>query len=310
MRSWPPTAPSGLPTRCDVTERVWTIKEALDWTREYLASKGDDRPRLSAEWLLAGATGLTRIEAYAYFDRPLTDDERSTLRESVRRRATGEPLQYILGEAAFRHLTLKVDPSVLIPRPETEILVDQALEAIDRAIALRGEARVLDLCTGSGCIALSIAHERAPVRVWATDISRAALDVAYGNAALVGVEDRVELIECDLAAGVDVDLLGTFDVVISNPPYIPTADLESLPDEVSRFEPRVALDGGVDGLEVFDRIAQASRRLLRPGGLLACELDENRVCAAADKCVEWYQEVRVVRDLAGRDRIVTAILPT
>ncbi|HEY5541473.1 MAG TPA: peptide chain release factor N(5)-glutamine methyltransferase, partial [Coriobacteriia bacterium] len=135
-------------------EQVWTVKAALDWTRAYLAEKGDEQPRLSAEWLLSAATGLSRVELYAYHDRPLTPEERASLREGVKRRAAGEPLQYVTGEVAFRHIVVKVRPGVLIPRPETEVLVDAGLPAVDAAIAERGEALVADVCTGSGCVAL------------------------------------------------------------------------------------------------------------------------------------------------------------
>lgn len=296
-------------TRCDVTDRIWTVKEAFDWTRGYLESKGDERPRLAAEWLLSAATGLSRVETYAYFDRPLSEEERSLLRESVRRRAAGEPLQYVIGEVAFRHLVLRVDRGVLIPRPETEVLVDEGLAAVDSAIAMRGEAIVADLCTGTGCIALSIAHERPESTVWATDLSPEAVKIASANSERLDFTSRVSVLECDLDEAIPDELRGTFDLVIANPPYIPTADLAALPAEVAGFEPGLALDGGPDGLVVFDRIMERARTLLRPGGMLACELDEKRVCAAADKCVEWYQDVRVVRDLVGRDRIVTAILP-
>lgn len=309
MRLSRPTVPSGSRTRSDVSEKVWTVREALDWTRGYLESHGDERPRVSAEWLLSAATGLSRVETYAFGDRPLSLDERALLRDAVRRRAAGEPLQYVVGEVAFRHIVVRVEPGVLIPRPETEVLVDEALRGVDAAVAARGEARVLDLCTGSGCIAASIAFERPETVVFATDIDPVAVAVASANVDRLGLSGRVSVVESDLAAALSPSLAGTFDVVVSNPPYIPTRDLDSLPAEVARFEPRLALDGGPDGLSVFLRIAEDASSLLRPGGTLTCELDENRVCAAAEKCVEWYQEVRVVRDLVGRDRIVTGILP-
>lgn len=290
-----------------VSEAVWTIKAALDWTQSYLAEKADEHPRRSAEWLLSAATGLSRVELYAYHDRPLTLEERGTLREAVKRRAGGEPLQYVTGEVAFRHIVVKVRPGVLIPRPETETLVDVALEAIDEAITQWGEALVADICTGSGCIALSIAHERTAARVWATDVSPEAVAVARENRERLGMES-VEVFEGDLLAALPASLAGRIDVIVSNPPYIPSADVPDLPPEVAGFEPHLALDGGPDGLVVYRRLLDEARAWLRPGGALVVELDERRVSAAAEEAVQWYQSVRAVRDLAGRDRIVTARL--
>ncbi|MDO9174198.1 MAG: HemK/PrmC family methyltransferase, partial [Actinomycetota bacterium] len=210
-------------------EQVWTIKAALDWTAAHLADKADPNPRLSAEWLLSSATGLSRIELYAFHDRPLAPEERATLREGVRRRAAGEPLQYVTGEVAFRHIVVKVRPGVLIPRPETEVLVDTVLPTIDAAIAERGEARVLDLCTGSGCVALAIAQERPAAHVYATDISADAVTLAQENAERLPLADRFEIVQGDLFDPLPEELLGTFDVVVSNPPYVPSADISGLP---------------------------------------------------------------------------------
>lgn len=287
-------------------DEVWTVKRTLDWTRGYLASKGDEHPRLSAEWLLSAATGLSRVALYAYYDRPLSMDERDVLRAAVRRRAVGEPLQYVTGEVAFRHIVVKVEPGVLIPRPETEMLVEAGFPAVDAAIGERGEARVLDLCTGSGNIALSIAQERLDASVIATDISPVAVKVATRNADALGLGERVRVVECDLAEGLD-DAESAFDLVISNPPYIPSAELSELPEEVIGFEPALALDGGADGLDVFRRILAEAQTLLRPGGMLACELHEDTLATAAALCADGYHEVTVLSDLAGRDRIVTAI---
>lgn len=304
-----------------MTDTTWTVKAALDWTRDYLAEKGDTQPRLSAEWLLSAATGLTRVEVYAFHDRPLTPEERATLRESVRRRAAGEPLQYISGEMAFRHLVVKVKPGVLIPRPETEVLVDSVLPAVRSAIADRGEASVIDLCTGSGCVALSIAQECPETRVWATDVSPLAVDVTLANSLRLALADRVVVLEGDLFApldgrGVPADaplatggLRGAVDVVVANPPYIPSAELPTLPEEVLGYEPGLALDGGADGLDVARRIWKEAREWLRPGGTMALELDTNRVRHAEAEVLQWYSDVHVVRDLTGRDRFLVARVP-
>jgi len=290
-------------------EQIWTVRTALDWTRTYLAEKGDESPRLSAEWLLSAATGLSRVELYAYHDRPLTETERAALREGVKRRAAGEPLQYVTGEVAFRHVVVKVRPGVLIPRPETEVLVDAVLPAVRDAIAARGEAVVIDACTGSGCIALAIAQECPGARVYATDLSPVSVEVAAENAERLGLADAVTVLEGDLLSPLPAELMGRADVIVSNPPYVPSADVPGLPAEVAGFEPHLALDGGPDGLDVYRRILADAREWLVPGGILGVELDERMVRQAGDEALEWYQEVRVVSDLTGRDRIVTARLP-
>jgi release factor glutamine methyltransferase len=285
-----------------MTDRVWSVKAALDWCVSYLADREDEHPRLSAEWLLSAATGLSRVELYAYHDRPLSAAERAVLRSSVKRRATGEPLQYVTGEVAFRHIVLKVQPGVLIPRPETEILVDEALAA------LRGieHPLVADPCTGAGAIALSIAYEHRGARVWATDISPEAIEVACENAARLVLSDRVTAMAGDLLAPLPLEVRGHLHVVVSNPPYIPSGSVDSLPGEVVFHEPRIALDGGPDGLSVFRRLLEESLDWLGPNGVLVTELDEGRVRAAAAEALQWYQDVRVVPDLVGRDRVLVA----
>jgi len=290
-------------------DQVWTVRAALDWTVSYLNDRDDEHPRLSAEWLLSAATGLSRVELYAFCDRPLSGDERTLLRESVRRRAVGEPLQYVTGEVAFRHLVLKVCPGVLIPRPETEVLVDSVMPAIDAAILSRGEAVVVDLCTGSGCVGLAIAQERDGARVAGSDLSPVAIEVAEANAARLGLAERFSAVQGDLFAPLPDSWRGTTDVVVSNPPYVPSADVPSLPLEVAGFEPHLALDGGPDGLTVFRRILADAHAWLRPGGLLSVELDERMVKGAVIEAESWYQGVRVVSDLAGRDRVLVASAP-
>jgi release factor glutamine methyltransferase len=292
-----------------VADTTWTLKAALDWTRTYLADKGDPQPRLSAEWLLSAATGLSRVEIYAFHDRPLTPEERASLRESVRRRAAGEPLQYISGEMAFRHLIVKVRPGVLIPRPETEVLVDAVAPAIEATVGERGEVLVVDLCTGSGCVALSIAQECPEALVWATDVSPLAVDVTLANSLRLALAERLHVAEGDLFAPLPDDLRGSVDVVVANPPYIPSADLPALPAEVLGYEPGLALDGGRDGLDVARRIWTEALEWLRPGGTIALELDTNRVRHAEAEVLQWYSDAQVVRDLTGRDRFVVARAP-
>jgi release factor glutamine methyltransferase len=283
-----------------VAARVWTVKDALEWTVEYLGRKADEHPRRSAEWLLSAATGLSRIELYANHDRPLTPDERERYRALVARRAEGMPLQYVTGEMPFRHLVMHVTPGVFIPRPETEVLVDVVLEAL----ADVAEPRVIDLCTGSGCVAVSVAHETPGALVWATDASEQAVDTARRNALHAGVAERVQVLYGDLFDPLPSELPGTVDFIVSNPPYIPSADLPELPAEILGFEPQAALDGGPDGLDVFRRIIADADRWLAPAGGIAIELDSGRVAEAAALLEESYGCVVVRKDLTGRDRIV------
>jgi release factor glutamine methyltransferase len=277
-------------------DRVWTVRESLDWTVGYFERAGIENPRRSAEWLLSAATGLSRIELYAHFDRPLETGERATFREGIERRAKGEPLQYVTGEVAFRHLVLRVEPGVFIPRPETEVLVDEALKVLPEG----GVA--VDLCAGSGAVAISLAHERPDVTVFATEISEATAAVARANAERAGVADRVTVLTGDLFAPLPAELKGSVDLVVANPPYVPSGDMPTLPAEVAGFEPHVALDGGPDGLDVARRIIDEAHRWLKPGCVLLMELDTDRVKSAVRIMEPWYEDSGVRPDLTGRDR--------
>lgn len=289
----------------------WTIKRVLDWTCGYLERKGDEHPRLSAEWLLAAVTGLSRVELYVNFDKPLEPEELAAMHAAIERRAAGEPLQYVTGEMPFRHIVLRCERGVLIPRPETEVLVDAVLEGVDAA-RTRGEqnAPVLEVGTGTGCIALSVASERPGTRVVATDLSERAIALAGRNRSALGLDDAVELICCDLAAGVDEELMGGFSVLVSNPPYIPTKVLaEEVPAEVADFEPALALDGGADGLDVFRRLLELAPQALAPAGMLAVELYEESLEQAAClvRAQEGWARVEVREDLTHRPRVLVAV---
>lgn len=282
-----------------MSQQVWTIGDTLAWCREYLAHHDDENPKLSAEWLLAAATGLTRIELYMHFDRPLSMEERDVLRETLKRRGAGEPLQYIAGEAAFRHIVVKTSRGVLIPRPETEILVDVVLEGLADVEA----PCVLEVGCGTGCIACSLAKESG-AHVVTTDVSPEAVACARRNVAALGLDELVEVVECDCVAGI----AGSFDCLVSNPPYIPTAELAELPHEVADFESALALDGGPDGLVFFDRLVDEALPLVREGGFFACELHETCLDEAARRLREaGCADVKVTKDLVGRDRIVSGV---
>lgn len=299
----------------------WTIKRILDWTSGYLGRKGDEHPRLSAEWLLANVCGLSRVELYVNFDKPLEADELAAMHAAIERRAAGEPLQYVTGEMPFRHIVLRCEEGVLIPRPETEVLVDAALEGVDAAVGRRSSGekdpdaalapvRVLEVGTGTGCIALSIASERPGTHVTATDLSPRAVALATRNREALGLEERVELVECDLASGVSPELMGTFSVLVSNPPYIPTAVLANeVPAEVRDHEPALALDGGPDGLDVFRRLLELAPAALEPGGTLAVELFEGALDQAAElaRAQGGWSLVEVREDLTHRPRVLVAV---
>ena len=308
----------------------WTIKRILDWTSGYLERKGDEHPRLSAEWLLANVTGLSRVELYVNFDKPLQADELAAMHTAIERRAAGEPLQYVTGEMPFRHIVLRCERGVLIPRPETEVLVDAALEGVDAALARRGEkgdkdekdaegekdepagdpVRVLEVGTGTGCIALSIASERSGTHVTATDLSERAVELASRNREALGLEGAVDIVRTDLAEGVDPELMGSFSVLVSNPPYIPTAVLrEEVPAEVADYEPELALDGGDDGLDVFRRLLDLAPHALVSGGMLAVELFEGSLedAAALARAQGGWSSVEVREDLTHRPRVLVAI---
>lgn len=269
-----------------------------------MVERGFAQGRLEAELLLAHVLGLERLQLYLQFDRPVSDAELERYRGFVRRRLKHEPLQYILGEAAFRHLRLQVDRRVLIPRPETEVLVGAVL---DWAAARGGPLRALDLGTGSGAIALSLVKEGRFAAVVATDVSPDAVAVARANAAAAAVGEGLELRVGSLWEPLGRD--EQFDVVVSNPPYVARAEVAGLASEVSQWEPPDALFGGNDGLDVLRPIVAGAAGHLVPGGLLALEIGATQgtaVTALIAAAGSAWGAPRVIKDLAGRDRVVLA----
>ena len=414
-----------------MANEIWTIKRCLEWTKEYLAERGEEHPRLSAEWLLCAATGLARIDLYMRMDETLDAAQLETMHAAVVRRAKGEPLQYITGSTQFRMIDVACAPGVLIPRPETEMLVEEVLNYLDAevlspeaaarqrvelpwndeveearkaeaaladerataerraanltaadeaalgsdvlgsrayaeeladreaeeaaaqaaeaeaaeaeametpepeldeyGIAIEGAdqetasaqdaaapapaeprtARVLEVGCGTGCISLSLAWERrGHVTCTATDIEPRAIDLATKNRDALGLtSDEVAFSLTNLVSSVPREEWGTFDVLVSNPPYIPTDVMRSLPHEVKDFEPDLALEGGADGLDIFRRLLNAAPYMLRAGGLFACELYEGALDDAAELCRQaGLSDVRIVHDLTDRPRIVRAIV--
>lgn len=276
-------------------DRPVTIADVLSRTTGYLEGKGVENARLDTELILARALGLPRIELYTQHDRPLSEAELAAARPLVERRGRREPLAYVLGEWGFRKLMLKIDANVLVPRPETEIVVD-------RCLALIRELEtpvVLDIGTGSGAIALSIASEHPGARVVATDISEGALAVARENGERCGVADRVELVRGHLTAHVH----GAFDLVVSNPPYVPPGDWDALQPEIRLYEPREA----VVGVGQTAAVARRALPLLVPGGWLVLEVGDGQAHEVADELGSLgYADVRISPDLAGRPRVVEA----
>ena len=417
-----------------MANEIWTIKRCLEWTKEYLAERGEEHPRLSAEWLLCAATGLARIDLYMRMDETLNAAQLETMHAAVVRRAKGEPLQYITGSTQFRMIDVACAPGVLIPRPETEMLVEEVLNYLDAEVlspeaaarqrvelpwndeveearkaeaaladerataerraanltaadeaALGGDvlgsrayaeeladreaeeaaaqaaeaeaaeaeametpepeldeygiaiedndqqatpaqdaaeanvsapaepctARVLEVGCGTGCISLSLAWERrGHVTCTATDIESRAIDLATKNRDTLGLTaDEVAFSLTNLVSSIPREEWGTFDVLVSNPPYIPTDVMRSLPHEVKDFEPDLALEGGADGLDIFRRLLNAAPYMLRAGGLFACELYEGTLDAAAELCRQaGLSDVCIVHDLTDRPRIVRAIV--
>ena len=273
-----------------------TLREALAGSTDYLARRGIERARFESELIFSQALGLSRIQLYMDLDRPLNSDERDSSRALVERRGKREPLAYVLGEWGFRRLTLKTDARALVPRPETEILVERAL-ALIKGIDV---PRVLDIGTGSGAIALAIADEHHGARVVALDSSPEALALARENAEACGLE--IELRRGDVRDPIE----GRFDLVVSNPPYVLPEEIETLEPEVRDWEPRQALVG----VGVPEALAARARELLVSAGWLAVELGEGQQKTYAALLDDLgYKEVTIKPDLTGRERVVEARWP-
>ena len=293
----------------------WTVRKVLEWTTGHLKKHGSDTPRLDAEILLAHARGCQRIQLYTAYDQPLADAVRATMRELVQRRAQAEPVAYLVGHREFFSLDFRVTSDVLIPRPDTETLVLEIIDGIKQLTTTRtdnGETsppiRVLELCTGSGCVAIAVAKHcqtgKLNVRIVATDISPAALVIAQENAVKHGVQDQIEFLPGDLFAALPAD--SKFEILASNPPYIPTAEIDTLDAEVAKHEPRLALDGGPTGFDVIDRLIAAAPQHTQPGGLFLMELSPEQAEQAQQRLAAAgrFSDISVRKDLAARPRVL------
>jgi len=281
----------------------WTIGRLLTWTQEYLASHGAESPRLDAEVLLAEALGCQRIDLYTRFDDVPDEGPRGRFRELVRRRAEHVPVAYLVGRREFYSLAFRVTPDVLIPRPETELLVVAALD-LARQCGNGRAAAICDVGTGSGAIAVAVAKHLPAARVTAVDCSRAALAVARENAERHGVAGRIEFVESDLLDGLPAD--ASFDLVLSNPPYVGESEWSALMPEVRDHEPRTALIAGSRGTEVIERLLPQAAARLRSGGHLVMEISpmiHEAVCRLIE-AVGAFGPVETVKDLARLPRVV------
>ena len=288
--------------------KTWIIKDLLRVTTDYLKAKGIESPRLNAEIMLAHQLGKDRVQLYLHFDQPLQEREINEYRGLIRRRVTREPVEYIIGLQEFWSLPFRVGPGVLIPRAESEVLVEQVLR-FHREGGLTGDGFpvMLDLGTGCGALAICLAKELADATVWATDISEQALAYARLNSSEWGVAERVVFRQGDLwepLRGQDL----TFDVILSNPPYVAAEDYASLSPEVRDHEPKLALDGKEQGTYYIREIIAGATDYLNPGGRLLIEMDPRQTSevVATLEASDHYEEVRRIQDYSNRYRVVVA----
>jgi release factor glutamine methyltransferase len=310
-----------------MSDEPWTIGRLLQWTIEYLGKHDAENPRLEAEVLLAAARGCRRIDLYTAYGEEASESVRTSFREMVKRRAAGMPVAYLVGHKEFYSLEFEVTPDVLIPRPETEMLVvallDHAKEKGDGSLFLRDEQRlaqaaeekkapvplsIADVGTGSGILAVCAAKYLPTARVTAVDISAAALAVAKRNSAKHGVADRIDFVESNLFAAIPA---GTqFDFILSNPPYVSTAEMAELPPDVKDHEPHIALAAGEGGTDVIAPLIAQSTERLRPGGVLLIEIS-SMIAAAVEQLIRAEPALelkKTLRDSAGHDRVIQATL--
>jgi release factor glutamine methyltransferase len=296
---------------------TWTTLKLIEWTATHFKKKGIPSPRLDAEYLLASCIGCKRIDLYTQFNKPIQQAELDRFRKTVERRAKREPLQYILGDTEFYGLPIKVSSDVLIPRPETELLVE---ETISVGAGLKSTPTILDIGTGSGCIAIALAKNIPEAQITATDQSATILSLARENAQLNNVADQIEFVEADLfpnSVGAGPRAC-PFNIIVSNPPYIPSVELDQLQEEVRDWEPRSALDGGADGLDIYRRIVTGLADYLVPDGFFIGEIGNDQEAAIrelfegqarlanGESRRAWCESVEIKKDLAGHPRIVIA----
>ncbi len=301
-----------MPADSVLVPKAWTIGSLITWAADDFRTRGIENPRLDAEVIVAYALSVTRMQLIIDSQRPLSTDELGMLRELVKRRRQREPVAYLQGKREFYGRDFKVDARVLIPRPDTETLVDVALaRTADKSLSMRA----LDLCTGSGCVGITLAKQRPTSSVVLTDLSEDAISVARENAFRLGAYNVTALAGDLFSALADYQKrapegLCAFDLITANPPYIPSAEVETLVPDIRSFEPRLALDGGADGLALVERIVAGARKYLVKGGVLAMEVGEGE----ADKTSEFLErqgfvDIKKTRDLGRIERVVSGVSP-
>ena len=284
----------------------WTIQKLLNWITEYFTEHDVDSPRLSAELLLSHVLGLARIELYTNFDKPVPKPQLDKLHTIVKRASQHEPVAYLIGLTEFYSLEIKVRPGCLIPRPETELLVERAVEFLRKRT---GPQFVCDLCTGSACITVAIAKNFANANIIATDICDDALNIAGQNIADHKLNDRVKLLCGDIFAPIIAGLDTTqFDLITCNPPYVTSAEYNRLDKNVKDYEPRLALHAGTDGLDIYRRIAQSISQFLKPDAALMLEIGYAQGPAVKELLEQTgiFAEIKIEKDHSDNDRIITA----
>lgn len=278
-----------------------TLVDVLKKTELYFKSRGIPSPRLDAELIIGHHLGLGRVDLYMNYDRPFTDEELAALRPSVRRRGQREPVAYITGTKGFWTLDLHVAPGVLVPRPDTERLVELALEQIEPD----EDCFVADICCGSGAIGLALASERPNLKLFSTDVSPSALECTRQNAITLGLKERVAILKGHLLEAIPENR--PIDYIVSNPPYIASAVLETLEPEVAKHEPREALDGGGDGLDFYRELVPAAAKRARRAVFMEIGYDQGAAVSDLFQRAN-LKDVRVVQDLAKNDRVVVGIV--
>jgi len=283
----------------------WTIQRLLTWVTEYLTQKGVDAPRLSAELLLSHVLGLRRIELYTQYNKVVAQEQLTQLRGLVKRAGEHEPVAYLVGRTEFYSIEFEVTPDCLIPRPETELLVQRSIELLRKRT---GPQSVCDLCTGCGIVAVAIAKNVPDAKVIATDISEPALAVAAKNVEKHKLADRIELRHGDLFEPL-VPQLDLFDVIACNPPYVSAAEYEALEKNVKDYEPRIALYAGQEGLDVYRRIVEKVGQFLKPDGILLLEIGYQQGPTVRELLEQTgvFAQIRIDKDLQGHDRVVAAV---
>jgi release factor glutamine methyltransferase len=308
---------SFLRTGYNLAMQNWTIQKLLSWMTEYFTEKGIDSPRLSAELLLSNVLKMERIELYTRFDRLVAKEQLDILHDLVKQAGQHEPISYLTGKAEFYSLQLEVSPDCMIPRPETELLVERAIEFLRTRT---GPQFVCDLCTGCGCIAVAIAKNFPQAKIIATDICADALNVAAKNIEKHKLKDRITLLCGDLFDPVVTQLdvekpvrhspgNGGFDLILCNPPYVSAAEYEKLEKSVKDYEPRLALFAGVDGLDVYRRIIDKADNFLKPNGALILEIGYAQGQAVKEMLEQTgaFAEIKIEKDYHDNDRIVSAL---